>query len=71
MGKNQIITFTFTKALSYLGGLWSVLSVTFGALIYWVLYNSFWKKLALKIMELKYHESTYQNAQKNGFVGLN
>ena len=51
MAKNDIQTFNFTKAVSYLGGMWAGISVIFGALIYWVLYRSFWYQFTLKIIK--------------------
>lgn len=65
MTKNVINTFDIAKAVSYLGGLWAGISIFFGALIYWILYKNFWRKLTLKIIQLRNDKIAKQKAMND------
>lgn len=43
--------YNLTSFLSFLGGLWTVISVVFGALIFSILRRNFWNKLAIKMIK--------------------
>ena len=43
--------YNLTNFLSFLGGLWTVISVIFGALIFSILRRNFWNKLAINMMK--------------------
>ena len=61
---NVIDIFDISKAVSYLGGLWVVISLLFGALIYWILKKSFWRQFTINTIDFD-HVKT-KNKSRSG-----
>lgn len=60
-------TFSLLGILPTIGGLWVVISICFGAIIFLILRNSFWKEFASTILKkrLKRHEGGVHKRQSS------